>query len=139
VSGKDTHVYILLEGMCRLLFSPQDWYFDMDEICAYCYICDFYRFDPFFFVLYGDVIIFARCIEKCMMWCLKIFSHEDDMKDIRVWHVVDGLWLCSFIFIGGQCSLEVRNVVIVSYFVGYNDTYKVYRIYISTQQKIMVS
>ena len=74
----------------------------MDVICAYFQLCDFDRFDPIILVLYGCVIMFVRCTEKTLMWCLKILAHEDYMKDIEVLQVANGPILCSFRFKTGQ-------------------------------------
>jgi hypothetical protein len=87
--------------------------------------------------LYGDVIIFAGCLEQLMMWCLKILAHEVDMKDVGVWQLlimvhgyVPSIHRWSMLAEGFQ------DVVIVSCFVGYNETSKAYRIYIPAQKKI---
>jgi hypothetical protein len=42
---------------------------DQELTCADLYLCDFDRCDPLVLILYGDVIIFARCLEQIMMWC----------------------------------------------------------------------
>jgi hypothetical protein len=46
--------------------------------------------------------------------------------------------LCSFRFVGNQCFLEVSNVVITSYVVGYKKISTTHKIDIPTQQKIVV-
>jgi hypothetical protein len=63
------------------LHVPRAWDFKMDGICAVVYLCDFDNSDPVVLFLYGNVIIFARHLEKCMLWCLKILTYDIDLKD----------------------------------------------------------
>lgn len=93
--------------MHGLLLVPQPWYFMMDEICAYVYLCGFDRSNPLILVLYGDVIVFVGFLEQIMTWCLKTLVHDDNLRDDQVRLVDYDLELCSFIFKGGQYSLEV--------------------------------
>jgi len=46
------------------------------------------------------------------------------MKEVGVWQVVDGIWLCFFKFIGGEAYRkgEVQYPMPIYFFVGYNET-----------------
>jgi hypothetical protein len=61
----------------------------MDGICAVINLCRFDRSNPLILVLYGDAIIFARCPEQLMRWCLEILACDVHFKDVGVWWVVD--------------------------------------------------
>jgi len=49
-----------------------------------------------------------------MIWCPLIFPHDVDLRDDGVRQVAYDLEVCSFRFIGGQHSLEIRDAVIAS-------------------------
>ena len=109
----------------------------MYEICVDFYLCDFDRSYPLVLVLYRYVIIFAESPKYLMMWCPKFLSRELEMKDVEVWQVIDSPRFCSFKFIGDQGHKrgEVRDVVIVYYFVGYKETSKAYGFFLLAQWK----
>lgn len=51
------------------------------------------------------------------MWCEMNLSCEFDLREDGVWKIIDDIGLCSFKFISGYHSLEVQDVMRVSWFV----------------------
>jgi hypothetical protein len=79
---------------------------------------DFYFwFNPLVLVLCIDGIIFVGDFEQLMMWFGKIMACGVYLRDDGVWHVVDGLGLCSFKLTSGQPPNrgEVQDTKITSW------------------------
>jgi hypothetical protein len=83
VHERDSHVHKLLVALHGMLPILQVWYFKIDELtCTNFYLCDFDRYNPLVFLLYGDVIIFAGHPRQLLMWCSDILTSNIDLRDV---------------------------------------------------------